>query len=260
MREDVGCLEAPFRRVGQAPTSDEFRAVCNPKRLDQMVRSSLAGSLWTLAVVVAPLAIGCGQRSSPASLISGGSDTSGHEMPVATSCSTPQEGCPCETEAEAADCGVTLRHSEGYTACSIGTRVCTDGQWGACEGDKIAMLPDPAPGVQTQGLGTTKACVDNPCDPFCQIIVDDSKDLDLTTSPGLTAGNNGLMLTVVPPSAAANPCTGIKLDPPTQTLTVTTINPTTGLLGEYFNQRDKNVTTSPAPWPITATRIDASAA
>ena len=137
----------------------------------------------------------------------------------------------------------------------MGHRTCESGKWGACEGDKIAMLPDAAPGVQTQGLGTTKACVDNPCDPYCQVIVDDSKSLDVSTNPGLTV-NNGLTLTAVPPDPSANNCTGIKLDPPTQTLTVTAINPTTGLYGEYFNQNDKNVAVIPASWPVTATRVD----
>jgi hypothetical protein len=139
----------------------------------------------------------------------------------------------------------------------MGQRTCTDGKWGACEGDKIAMIPDQTPGVQTEGLGTSKACVDNPCDPYCQVIVDDSSNLDVSTNPGLTV-NNGLTLTAMPPDPSTSTCTGIKLDPPTQTITVTAINPTSGLLGEYFNQRDNSVTSIPAAWPVTATRIDST--
>lgn len=218
----------------------------------------IASAIWLVSAFAATLLVGCGQKSNPAGLAgSAGSDT-GHQVPTnTTSCNTPQEGCPCDTEAEVIDCGSVARHSEGYTACSMGTRICEDGKWGACEGDKIAMLPDALPGVQTQGLGTTKACVDNPCDPYCQVVVDDSMGLDVTANPGLTV-DNGLKLTAVPPDPSANNCTGIKLDPPTQTLTVTAINPTTGLLGEYYNQYSTTVTAIPNSWTVTSTRVDAN--
>ncbi|HEX2873731.1 MAG TPA: PA14 domain-containing protein, partial [Polyangiaceae bacterium] len=211
-----------------------------------------------MSAFAATLLVGCGQKSNPAGLAgSAGSDT-GHQVPTNTvSCNTPQEGCPCDTEAEVIDCGSVARHSEGYTACSMGQRICQDGKWGACEGDKIAMLPDAIPGVQTQGLGTTKACVDNPCDPYCQVVVDDSAGLDVSANPGLVV-DNGLKLTAVPPDPSANTCTGIKLDPPTQTLTVTAINPTTGLLGEYYNQFDKTIAAIPNAWTVTASRVDAN--
>ncbi len=163
--------------------------------------------VWVLPTFLALLAAGCGQKASPSGLTSGGSD-SGHGRPPAAACGTPQEGCACADEAKTIECGSVARHSEGYTACSMGHRACQDGKWGACEGDKIAMLPDTLPGVQTQGLGTTKACVDNPCDPYCQVVVDDSNSLDVASNPGLTI-NNGLTLTAVPPDPSANNCTGI---------------------------------------------------
>ncbi|HVY25116.1 MAG TPA: PA14 domain-containing protein [Polyangiaceae bacterium] len=226
-----------------------------------MVRRSLTRSLRILGVLLLPLGLSCSHTSSHSGLAGGGSDagTGGtHEMPnPGKSCSTPQEGCPCSDEGQVIECGDAVRHSEGYTACGMGERVCLDGKWGECEGAKIYMVPDPAPGAQTQGLGTSKACVDNPCDPYCQIIVDDSKNLDVSMTPGLT-NNNGITLTPVPQPPSANNCTGIALDPPTQTLTVTAINPTTGLLGEYFNQRDNNINIIPANWTVTASRVDAS--
>lgn len=222
-----------------------------------MVRSTLLRSLWMLPMLLAPLAVGCGQKASPSGLVGSAGSGSGREIPTTTTpaCSTPQEGCACDTEAQVIDCGSVVRHSEGYTACSMGQRTCIDGKWGACEGAKIAMLPDAVPGVQTQGLGTSKACVDNPCDPYCQVVVDDSSNLDVSANPGLTV-DNGLKLTAVPPDPSANDCTGIKLDPPTQTLTVTAINPTRGLLGEYFNQYDTTVTKIPTSWTVTGSRVD----
>ena len=223
-----------------------------------MLRSGLVRSLWVLPLLLAPLAVGCGQKSGSSGLTNTGGKDSGHQPPnTTTSCTTPKADCPCDTEAEVIACGSVARHSEGYTACSMGHRTCQDGKWGACEGDKIAMLADPAPGAQTQGLGSSAACVDNPCDPYCQVVVDDSTNLDVSTNPGLTV-NNGLSLVPVPSDPASTTCTGIKLDPPTQTLTVTAINSTTGLLGEYFNQRDNGVTQIPAAWPVTATRVDSS--
>jgi hypothetical protein len=220
-----------------------------------MIRAALVRPLWVLPVLLAPFAVACGQKANPSGLASAGTD-SGHQ-PDTTSCITPQEGCPCDADAEVIDCGSVVRHSEGYTACSIGQRVCENGVWGACEGDKIAMLPDAVPGVQAEGLGTTKACVDNPCDPYCQVVVDDSNDLDITGHPGLTL-DDGLKLTTVPADSAASTCTGIEVDPPTQTLTVTAINQTSGLLGQYFNQYDTSVTSIPVAWTVTATRVDPS--
>ncbi len=210
-----------------------------------------------LALLLVPLAISCGQKSSPSGLAgsAGSGGGTGHQPPSnTTNCTTPQEGCACDTEAEVIDCGSVVRHSEGYTACSMGQRVCLDGKWGACEGDKVAMLPDSVPGVQTEGLGTTKACVNNPCDPYCQVVVDDSTNL-MVSNPGLTV-DNGLKLTAVPPDPSANNCTAITLSPATQTLTVTAINPTTGLLGEYYNQYDKTIAAIPNTWTVTSTRVD----
>ncbi len=217
-----------------------------------------AQKIWVLPLFLALLPGGCAQKASPSGLTtSGGSDSDHTSSAPAVACNTPQESCPCATEAEVIECGSVARHSSGYTACSMGHRACQDGKWGACDGDKIAMLPDTVPGAQTQGLGSTKACVDNPCDPYCQVIVDDSKNLDVSTNAGLTV-NNGLTLTAVPPDPSANNCTGILLDPPTQTLTVTAINATTGLLGEYFNQYDTTITAIPASWTVTATRVDST--
>jgi len=226
-----------------------------------MVRVSISRSVSVFALLLAPLAVGCGNKASHSGLAGGGSDGTTHEIPNTTpkpSCgATPQEGCSCAQEGEVVDCGSVARHSGGYTACSMGTRVCVDGKWGACEGDKIAMLPDSVPGVQTEGLGTSKACVDNPCDPYCQVVVDDSKNLDVSANPGLTADMNGLTLTQQPPDPnAINACTGISLSPATTTLTVTAINPTTGLLGEYYNQIASSYGAIPTAWTATGTRVD----
>ncbi|MDF3064419.1 MAG: hypothetical protein K0R38_20 [Polyangiaceae bacterium] len=248
--------------VGQRHTSDETNALCNAQQLAQMVRAQFSRSLAFACLFVAALSVGCSKKSSHSGLMGGdgGADNNGvgntGNTPSMPDCRTPQEGCSCGTEGEVVDCGHVSRHSGDYTACSMGTRQCVDGKWGACEGDKIYMLPDSVPGVQTEGLGTSKACIDNPCDPYCQVVVDDSKNLDVSNNPALTAGMDGLTLTTVPPDPSANTCTSIKLSPATSSLVVTAINPTSGLLGEYFNQISTSITSIPSTWTVTGTRVD----
>jgi hypothetical protein len=140
----------------------------------------------------------------------------------------------------------------------MGERVCSGGEWGPCVGDTVVELADPEPGQKAQGLGNSQACVDNPCDPYCQVVVDDSENL--MVGGGLTAGNDGLTLKAVPPMNMGVTCTGITVSPATQTLTVTAINATTGLLGQYYNQKSTSITSIPAGWPVTASRVDPSVA
>jgi hypothetical protein len=213
-----------------------------------------------VAAALAALALSCGDKPRASGLTS---STDGSEVPSQpkpplspTDCRTPQQGCACAKEAEVVDCGSVIRRSGSYHDCSMGTRVCLDGKWGACEGDKIAMIGGDEPGAETQGLGNSGPCVGNPCDPFCQAVIDDGAGLDVSSNPGLAADASGLTLTPAPPDPQGINCTSIKLNPPTQTLTVTAINATNGLFAEYFNQRDNLVLAIPSSWTVTASRID----
>jgi hypothetical protein len=216
-------------------------------------RSALR-SLSIVSLLPALLALGCGNDRKPAGAGGASGGEPGHDIPSTMTCTTPQEGCPCDEENEVIECGSVARHSEDYTACSMGERICVDGKWGACEGDRIAELPDSGTGQKAQGLGTSKACVDNPCDPYCQVVVDDSDNL--MVGGGLSATPDGLTLAAVPPQNNGTPCTGIVVSPATQTLTVTAINQATGLLGEYYNQKSTSITSIPAGWTVTASRVD----
>jgi hypothetical protein len=138
----------------------------------------------------------------------------------------------------------------------MGERTCSGGEWGSCEGDRLARVATGDSGQRAQGLGSSAACIDNPCDPYCQVVVDDGDGLDV--SDDLTATGDGLSLTGVPPKPEdVITCTDIELDPPVQTLTITQINATQGLLGEYYNQRNSSVSSIPAAWTVTAQRVDA---
>jgi hypothetical protein len=144
--------------------------------------------------------------------------------PSPTSCTTPQEGCPCDQEGQAVDCGQVERRSGDYVSCSLGKRTCTNGSWGVCVGDRISSqiatkrLPS---GLLS--LGSATACVNNPCDPYCVNYVDDHNGID--GGAALANGDGGLTLVEGKQAANATTCTGLTLSPTPQTITVTSVVP-----------------------------------
>lgn len=59
-------------------------------------------------------------------------------------------GCPCPQEGAEGDCKVYRKINEGtreeYIACSIGTNLCQDGEWGECRAARVIQLaPDEVP-------------------------------------------------------------------------------------------------------------------
>ena len=104
-----------------------------------MVRVNLSRSLGIAGLLLAWLAVGCGNKAAHSGLMDGDADGGSGNLgtgnvgnePNSMDCGTPQEGCACDTEGEVVDCGHVARHSGDYTACSMGTRVCSDGKWGA---------------------------------------------------------------------------------------------------------------------------------
>jgi PA14 domain len=171
-------------------------------------------------------------------------------------CLTPNVDCACVEPARVVECGSVQRQAGGQVWCSVGHRTCSaEGTWGDCEIEGLRVLPAPSAGQNAQGLGMTQACIDNPCDPFCQQIVDSSTDLDLPPGLQQTMGG-GITLVTKEGSINDTTCTGITLTPTPQTLTVTRLSGgAPGLLGEYFNQRFGN-NPVPAGAVPTATRLD----
>jgi hypothetical protein len=209
------------------------------------------------ALLLSLLLLGCAKEGNHATPAGSGDAPPAEQLPDAETCLTPQTGCACDEEAQVVDCGHAVRKSGDYVWCSMGTRVCEKSVWGACEGDKLAMIPNDSEQA-AQALGKSTACVTNPCDPYCQLVVDDARGLDIGDA-GLTANDAGLALLERPfdPLTGVN-CTGISLTPATQQLKVTKFNLNNGLLGEYFNRRDNTITQIPATWVVTAKRIDAT--
>jgi len=211
----------------------------------------------SLALALALLVFGtaCSHGGHDGAPFAGVADAGDKPLPTSDPCETPNKGCACENADEVIDCGQVERRSGDYVSCTIGKRTCDGNTWGECIGDRIATLNVPARGQQTQGLGTSKACIDNPCDPFCQRIVDDANGLNLDGGPFINDG--GLTMKATVPLAQATTCTSLQITPATQDVTISAIN-SAYVKGEYFNKIDKTVGSIPTSWTVTATRTEAS--
>ena len=207
---------------------------------------------WALLALSTACSHG-GHDGSPYAGVAGGDGT--EPVPTVDPCETPNKGCACETPDEVVDCGQVERRSGDYVSCSMGKRTCDGNTWGDCIGDRVATLTVPAKGQQTQGLGTSQACIDNPCDPYCQRIVDDAVGLNLDGGPFTNDG--GLTMKPTIPLAVGTGCTSLVMTPSSQNVTISALN-SAYVKAEYFNRIDKTVTSIPSSWTVTATRTEAN--
>lgn len=68
------------------------------------------------------------------------------------------------------DCSVELEEVDGVFSCYKGSQTCEGGRWSACgdghlssfHGTRLQLV------ARLQALGAPAACLDDPCDPFCQ--------------------------------------------------------------------------------------------
>ncbi len=230
---------------------------CAPRSAKRSPLSRLI-PLWAAAILCLGL-IGCASSSDHHGVSLGVGD-GGPSMPGPSggACDTPNEGCACETDAQVVDCGQVERVSGDYVSCSMGRRTCEKGKWGACIGDSISTMHVPAVGQRTQALGTGINCPDNPCDPYCRVVVDTPDGLLLTDGGGLSSSDAGLQLVPTEVVGGMGTCTSMVVKPTPQTVTVTGLTATTnGLLGEYFNNLDMTAPRIPTTWTPDATRVDA---
>lgn len=209
--------------------------------------------LW-VAVILGSSLVGCGNSQDHAAAIGTGDAGISNPLPTGDLCDTPNEGCACPTEGQTVDCGQVERTSGSYVSCSMGVRTCRDAKWGACIGDRIATLSIPIGQQRTQTLGMGAACLDNPCDPYCRVQIDDPSGLELPDGGGLTA-DGGLQIAPHLESNGAGACTSMTVTPSPQSLVVTDLN-AAGVLGEYFNQVDTTAPQIPTSWVPVGTRID----
>jgi cysteine-rich repeat protein len=86
----------------------------------------------------------------------------------------------CEPGSER-ECGIERDARNGVVTCYVGTQTCNDaGRWSECQHGMLRTLASPVrpPGVsgpafRPLALSTPVDCVDNPCDPGCQVFEED---------------------------------------------------------------------------------------
>jgi hypothetical protein len=92
-------------------------------------------------------------------------------------------GGPC-VEGTTRECHVTLGEHEGVLSCFDGVEHCTEGAWGPCgDGTISSRLAPPKPESAPVRAGgepeivvlnhTATGCINNPCDPSCQVFDED---------------------------------------------------------------------------------------
>jgi hypothetical protein len=114
-------------------------------------------------------------------------------------CAIPAEGCACGTEGESKECGEVRERFDSYVACSMGTRTCQNGAWGACRGKNVAFKSIKAAGntsgikfADLSGPGACSASV-NLCEPDCQSFENDNSN-GMDADSGLKAVDGGFQL------------------------------------------------------------------
>lgn len=101
------------------------------------------------------------------------------------------------TEGEQRDCSVTVSEHDGVLTCMDGTQFCEGGAWTACTGETMRTRPAPRAVRREEGeeggeggrrtsfsISTPTDCIDNPCDPTCQVFEEDPPG-DVTIPPVL---------------------------------------------------------------------------
>ncbi|HEX7665175.1 MAG TPA: hypothetical protein VF407_11705, partial [Polyangiaceae bacterium] len=129
-----------------------------------MTKGNAFKIVWLPLVAALTLLVGCGDSDPPI----GGGGTGGGG--TGGSCATPSSGCACDSVGATNDCGHVVQQSGTYVTCSEGTMTCgADGKWGECIGEYTSTKDvSVAYDLQMQRLGPSQACVNNPCDPYCQ--------------------------------------------------------------------------------------------
>jgi hypothetical protein len=197
--------------------------------------------LWSLSLAIAAMVAmtGCG-RATP--------DSSG-AAPAGDRCSTPNEGCACETPGAVVPCGVVDRVEGGYAWCSDGYRSCENGVWAACGVEKpsVRRIHIPmanAPGLTPKDLAQTPVGCNNPCDPYCQQYDDTSEGYDAGPCSNVVATDAGITLLPNPKGNPGTQCSGLAISPTVSTVIVTGIT-------------SSGVTTNPSTVQFSVTALPA---
>ena len=148
--------------------------------------------VWTvwLGLGAASIAAGCGK--GPAVTAPEVKPQLGNTATTPVSCDTPNEGCACETAGESVPCGTLGAVCGAEVQCLEGLRTCVGGVWGACALLGTSSTKTSAGGVKTMALGSSNACDDDPCDPYCNRYKDTPTGVD--AGAAFTLNDGGLTL------------------------------------------------------------------
>lgn len=145
-----------------------------------------------------------------------------------TSCTTPNEGCPCDESGAEVDCGKTIDKFGTFVMCSMGKRRCDGARWGACIGENAITTKNLA-GLGTSALGSSTSCAGiDDCDPYCSSYSDTPAGL---SPPGFTVSDAGLAVTAGGDGGAAVPSTVLTSPSGVQGCGTTPIKQTTCIVG-----------------------------
>lgn len=202
-----------------------------------------------MAFITGLAATACGQGPETDAVSIGAGAPIG--SPSSSSCATPSAGCACSPSGKTADCGQVVQHYGNYVACSIGTTTCTDGVWGPCQGDRVTTQALPSGDLNLLSLGRPGVCTTNPCDPYCNIVVDTPTGIDAGSAFTLSDGG----LTLAPTAPPTHACTSLAITPntsPATDLVITSMAPSPNTVSFTATLSPAGCYTGPVPalWSV----------
>ncbi len=135
-------------------------------------------------------------------------------------CAAPAEGCSCSSEGEQIACGEVASEHDGELVCLQGQRRCTHGVWSACSRERRVLKQTAPRGSRLSALAAKPVSCADPCDPTCSEFQD--TPVGLVPGPGLVVGPGGLTL---PGTNSSSSCREVVVEPPSATITVTSLEP-----------------------------------
>ena len=151
---------------------------------------------------------------------------SGSPANSATAGGPISDGDPCASDGAQMDCGTVVSQLPDAVVCAMGARTCTNGVWGSCVPNGQRRVQSRRESIQT--VGATSQCTWDPCDPYCQQILDTPPAVVPGPDAGFLVQDGGVILdrTKVG-TVGSTTCTSLSVAATSSTLSVTALSPTT---------------------------------
>jgi hypothetical protein len=205
--------------------------------LHRFIRAGLFAVVGAGAVLA--LGVACGTRN----LTDGASTGTNPTTTTGGDCAPGHPGCPCDVPGQTVDCGTEVTTSGDYVMCSMGTSVCQDGKWGACQGHTLKAKSRTVSRIDGNSRHVHHKAVSCPqtpdagygCDPNrCPPVVEPMGDVD---AAGFVASDAGVSLTPACSnlSCQVQSCVGNPFDAAPDAYA-----PATTITGKVFDPAGKN--------------------